>query len=81
MEYITGTGYIVNIEMDSVDPTETDSTNRRWLYKPENYDDNFIQDEDEYKPLGPIDIANYNGYSYIPTGKNYFIKIDQMILE
>lgn len=78
MEYTTGVGYTVNIEIDSVDPTITNSENRRWLYRPENYDDNYIQSEDEYKPLGPIDIANYNGYSYIPTGKNYFIKIDQI---
>lgn len=77
MEYTMNVGYTVNIEMDSVDPTISNSTNRRWLYKPENYNNNFIQDVDEYKPLGPIDIANYNGYSYIPTGKNYFIKIDQ----
>ena len=78
MEYTTGVGYTVNIEIDSVDPTISNSTNRRWLYKPENYDDIYIQSEDEYKPLGPIDIANYNGFSYIPTGKNYFIKIDQI---
>lgn len=78
MEYTTGVGYTVNIEIDSVDPTISNSTNRRWLYRPEKYDDIYIQSEDEYKPLGPIDIANYNGYSYIPTGKNYFIKIDQI---
>ena len=77
MEYETGVGYTVNIEIDSVDPTISNSPNRRWLYTPENYDDIYIQSEDEYKPLGPIDIANYNGFSYIPTGKNYFIRIDQ----
>lgn len=77
MEYVTGTGYTVNIEIDSVDPTISNSETRRWLYKPENYTDSYIQEEDEYKPLGAIDIANYNGFSYIPTGKDYFIKIDQ----
>lgn len=78
MEYTTNVGYEVSLEIDSVDPTISDSTDRRWLYKPANYDDNFIQEVDEYKPLGAIDIANYNGNSYVPTGKNYFIKIDQM---
>ena len=46
MEYTTGSGYTVNIEIDSVDPTITDSETRRWLYKPENYEDSFIQPED-----------------------------------
>ena len=78
MEYTTGTGYTVNLEIDSVDPTISNSPTRRWLYRPENYNDTYIQPEDEYKPLGPIDIANYNGFSYIPTGKDYFIKIDQV---
>lgn len=77
MEYTTGVGYTVYLEIDSVDPTISNSETRRWLYKPENYNNTYIQDEDEYKPLGPIDIANYNGFSYIPTGKDYFIKIDQ----
>ena len=78
MEYTNNVGYTVNLEIDSVDPTISNSTTRRWLYNPENYDNAYIQDVDEYKPLGPIDIANYNGYSYIPTGRDYFIKIDQM---
>lgn len=79
MEYDSNLSvYNVSFEIDSVDPTISNSTNRRWLYKPTNYASTNIQAEDEYKPLGPIDIANYNGYSYIPTGTNYFIKIDQV---
>ena len=79
MEYETNVGYTVNIEIDSVDPTISNATNRRWLYRPADYNDTYIQEVDEYKPLGPIDIANYNGYSYIPTGKDYLIKIDQIV--
>lgn len=78
LEYTTNVGYEVKLEIDSVDPTISASATRRWLYRPENYDSEFIQDVDEYKPLGPIDIANYNGYSYIPTGRNYIIEIDQI---
>ena len=78
MEFTTGVGYTVNLEIDSVDPTISNSTIRRWLYRPDNYDSEFIQSVDEYKPLGPIDIANYNGYSYIPTGRNYIIEVDQI---
>ncbi len=78
MDYTTNVGYEVKIEIDSVDPTISNSEHRRWVYKPANYDNDIIQDVDKYKPLGPIDIANYNGYSYIPTGTNYFIKIDQI---
>lgn len=78
MEYTTNIGYNVKVELDSVDPTVSASPIRRWLYRPENYDSEFIQEVDSYKPLGPIDIANYNGYSYIPTGRNYFIEIDQI---
>lgn len=78
MEFTTNVGYEVKIELDSVDPTVSASAIRRWLYRPENYDSEFIQSVDEYKPLGPIDIANYNGYSYIPTGRNYIIEIDQI---
>ena len=81
MDYDEGTGYTVNLEIDSVDPTVSDSTNRRWIYYPEGYnftDDQYIKEVDDYIPLQPIDIANYNGYSYIATGKNYLIKIDQI---
>ena len=84
MDYDTGTGYTVNLEIDSVDPTISDSKKRRWIYYPEGYnfkpntEDQFIKDVDEYIPLSPIDIANYNGYSYIATGKDYLIKIDQI---
>ena len=84
MDYDIGTGYTVNLEIDSVDPTISDSKQRRWIYYPEGYnfkpntDAQFIKDVDEYIPLSPIDIANYNGYSYIATGKDYLIKIDQI---
>lgn len=86
MEYKTGIGYDVSLEIDSVDPTISASPKRRWLYYPEGYnfsvnesDENqYINNIDGYIPLGPIDIANYNGFSYIPTGKNYLIKIDQI---
>ena len=85
MNYITGEGYKITLEIDSVDPTISSGTNRRWLYYPDNYNFNvknseetqYIQDIDEYKPLNDIDVANYNGYTYLPTGKNYIIKIDQ----
>lgn len=84
MDYDIGTGYTVNLEIDSVDPTISDSAKRRWIYYPEGYnfkpntEDQFIKDVDEYIPLQPIDIANYNGYSYIATGKDYLIKVDQI---
>ena len=85
MTYITGQGYEMSLEIDSVDPTISSSPKRRWLYYPDNYkfsvtltdEQQYIQNIDEYIPLNSIDIANYNGYSYIPTGKNYLIKIDQ----
>lgn len=86
MDYEEGTGYTVKFEIDSVDPTlNNPTTGRRWLYYPEGYswqipwnESNYIKDVDEYIPLRAIDIVNYNGYTYIPTGKNYLIKIDQM---
>lgn len=84
MDYDEGTGYSVKIEIDSVDPTTTASNNRRWLYYPEDYNFDvggsiqYLKDVDEYIPLKPIDIADYNGFSYIATGKNYIIKIDQI---
>ena len=83
MDYDDNQGYTVNLEIDSVDPTVSASNKRRWIYYPEGYnfkpnEEQFIKDVDEYIPLSPIDIANYNGYSYIATGKNYLIKIDQI---
>lgn len=82
MEYITNEGYTVKLEVDSVDPTISNSPNRRWIYYPANYDfkqgvESYIEVSDEYRPLGPIDIGNYNGLSYLPTGKDYLIQIDQ----
>lgn len=83
MEYTTNEGYTVKLEVDSVDPTISNSPSRRWIYYPENYDfkqgvENYIEASDEYRPLGPIDIGNYNGFSYLPTGKDYLIQIDQL---
>ena len=83
MDYTTDDGYSVKIECDSVDPTISNSPQRRWLYYPENYnfelgvDNQYIYDSDEYKPLGPIDMETYNGYTYMATGKDYIIQIDQ----
>ena len=85
MNYITNKGYDVTLEIDSVDPTVSNSAKRRWLYYPDNYnfdvkeseENQYIQNIDDYIPLNAIDIANYNGFTYIPTGKNYIIKIDQ----
>lgn len=84
MDYEGGEGYTVNLEIDAVDPTTSDSSERRWIYYPEGYNfkpntqGQFINEVDEYIPLSPIDIANYNGYSYLATGKDYLIKIDQI---
>lgn len=85
MKYIVGIGYNTTLEIDSVDPTVSPSSKRRWLYYPDNYnfsvreeeEKQYIQNIDEYIPLNAVDIANYNGFTYIPTGKNYIIKIDQ----
>lgn len=86
LDYDEGSGYTVKIDADSVDPTISNSTKRRWLYCPEGYNfkpgrditEQYIKDVDDYIPLEPIDIVNYNGYSYIATGYNYLIKIDQV---
>lgn len=83
MDYTEGTGYNVKIECDSVDPTISNSPKRRWLYYPENYNfelgkaDQYISSSEEYKPLVPIDMETYNGYTYMATGKDYLIQIDQ----
>ena len=83
MTYNTDSGYKVTLEVNSADPTMYSGLPRKWLYIPENYasvlkNAGAIDKDDTYKPLGPIDIANYNGMSYIPTGKDYIIQIDQM---
>lgn len=86
LDYDEGIGYTVKLEIDSVDPTISNSTKRRWLYCPEGYNfkpgtditEQYIKEIDDYIPLEPIDIVNYNGYSYIATGYNYLIKIDQI---
>lgn len=86
LKYSLNHGYDVELEIDEVDPTISNSPKRRWLYFPEGYnfttkkniEEQYLNEIDEYIPLPPIDIANYNGYSYICTGKNYLIKIDQI---
>ena len=82
MDYDDGVGYTVKLEIDEVDPTgskyRATGGGRRWLYKPEGYITDTIKDVDDYIPLSAIDIVDYNGYSYIATGRGYLIKIDQI---
>lgn len=84
LEYTTGNGYDVSLEINSVDPTIADTSLRNWVYYPSNYDfdiyknEDYIKDSDEYKPLGPIDLVSYNSKTYIPSGKDYIIEIEQM---
>ena len=61
------------IEVDSVDSTnefftKADSVGekRKWTISPELYKN------------GMIDVVSYNGFTYLPTGRNYIIKIDQI---
>lgn len=63
-------GYDVKIEIDTEDPTKSSGNYTKWLYNPIDYNK-------ANNTPGPIDIASYNGYSYIPTGRDYLIKIDQ----
>lgn len=71
--------YDVTLELDSVDPTMNpykDLNNEyhcRWDYLPENYNEGM----EDSTPANTLDISNYNGYSYIATGTNYLLKIDQ----
>lgn len=71
--------YDVSLEIDSVDSTmnpfkDTDGSYRcRWDYFPEGY----REGAQKTAPANTIDIANFNGYSYIATGSNYVLKIDQ----
>ena len=84
LDYENTTGYTVKIECNSVDPTvSTNNAKRNWLYYPETYNfklgvsDQYINEADDYIPLPDIDIENYNNFSYMPTGKDYLIKVDQ----
>lgn len=84
LEYVGTAGYQVTIECNSVDPTAaTNSADRKWLYYPDTYDiplnvDELYLDNDlEYKPLPDINIESYNGASYIATGRDYLIKVEQ----
>lgn len=75
----TGNKYDVYLELDSVDASMNAFQNEdgeykcRWCYKPEDYVDN----EGVVRHTLPIDISNYNGYSYITSGVNYLVKINQ----
>lgn len=80
LEYNTEGYYDVTLELDSVDSTMNpfkDSEGNlkcRWDYFPDDY----IEGETNTVPANTIDISNYNGFSYIATGSNYIIKIDQI---
>lgn len=71
--------YDVDLEIDTVDPTMNpfkDLNNiyhSRWDYKPEGYSEGM----EDSTPAYTLDISNYNGYSYVATGTNYLLKIDQ----
>ena len=71
--------YNSTFELDAVDssmnPYKDNSNNYhcRWDYQPEGY----IGGLKDYKSANTLDISDYNGYSYIATGSNYLVKIDQ----
>lgn len=71
--------YYSTLELDAVDSTMNpfkDLSNNyhcRWDYLPEGY----VGGLKDFKAPNTLDISDYNGYSYIATGTNYLIKIDQ----
>lgn len=71
--------YDVDLELDTVDSTMNpfkDLNNNyhcRWDYKPEGY----VEGMEDSSPALTLDISNYNGFSYVATGANYLLKIDQ----
>lgn len=79
LEYNIADHYDVTLEIDSVDPTmnpykDKDNNYRcRWDYFPDGY----IEGDQSVEPANTLDISNYNGFSYIATGSNYLIKIEQ----
>lgn len=78
MEYSTDGYYTVSLELDAVDATmnpylDNKTYRSRWDYLPDDY----REGEENPKPAKSIDISNYNGNSYIATGTNYLIKIEQ----
>ena len=79
IEYNDAGHYDATLELDTVDSTMNpfkDISNEfhcRWDYKPEDY----VEGMEDSRPANTVDISNYNGYSYIATGSNYLIKIDQ----
>lgn len=71
--------YYSTLEIDAVDSSMNpykDNSNIyhcRWDYMPEGY----VGGLKDFKAPNTLDISDYNGYSYIATGTNYLIKIDQ----
>lgn len=71
--------YDVDLEIDTVDSTMNpfkdlnNTYHSRWDYKPEGYSEGM----EDSTPAYTLDISNYNGYSYVATGTNYLLKIDQ----
>lgn len=78
--YNTEGHYDVTLEIDSVDSTmnpfkdENNNYRCRWDYVPDDY----VEGDQSVNPANTIDISNYNGFSYIATGSNYLVKIDQI---
>ena len=78
MEYNNEGYYNVTFELDSVDstmnPQSVDGVYKcRWDFVPDDY----REGEEDPQPAKSIDISNYNGKSYIATGSNYLIRIEQ----
>lgn len=89
------TYYELSVEIDSVDPTTSNTHLERWFLQRRvsliggaNLDvgeEIFIENsqleeyEKRYKkiPLNSVDMISYNGYTYIPTGYNYIIRVKQ----
>lgn len=69
----------VNFEIDTVDSTMNpykDANNEyqcRWDFVPDGY----LEGDTSVEPANTLDISNYNGLSYIATGSNYIIRIEQ----
>ena len=71
--------YTTTLELDAVDSSMNpfkDTNNNyhcRWDYMPEGY----AAGSKDLQSANTLDISDYNGYSYIATGSNYLIKIEQ----
>ena len=75
--------FVSDVELDIVDSTmnpynagTVGSPNYkcRWDYLPDGY----VEGLEDINPSNTVDISNYNGFSYIATGTNYLIKIEQV---